>query len=93
MTLKLISVFAATVLCMGVVVADDADKPMASADATFKSLDRDADQRLSKTEVASDQMLTEHFAAVDADSDGYVTKREHAAHMKDMKKESAKKDY
>lgn len=94
MTLMLTSVFVATVLSIGVVAAADQDKPAASADATFKSLDRDADQRLSKTEVASDKMLSEHFAAADADSDGYLTKREHSAHMKEMmKSEPAKKEY
>lgn len=92
MTQKLISVFAAAVLSIGVAAADDQDKAT-SADATFKSLDRDADERLSKTEVARDKMLTEHFAAVDADSDGYLTKREYSSHMKDMKKGPAKKDY
>ncbi|MGH8189225.1 MAG: hypothetical protein ACREUC_21900 [Steroidobacteraceae bacterium] len=40
----------------------------------------------------SDTMLTQHFAAVDADSDGYLTKREYTAHMKEMKS-SKKKDY
>jgi len=93
MTLKLISVFAATVLSSGVAAADDQDKAAASTDATFKSLDRDTDQRLSKTEVASDKMLSEHFAAADADSDGYLTKREYSAHMKSMKTEPAKKEY
>lgn len=97
MTQKLISVLAATVLFVGVAAADDQDKEMKSADATFKSLDRDTDERLSKSEVTSDQMLSQHFAAVDADSDGYLTKREYTAHMKDMekdmKKESEKKDY
>jgi hypothetical protein len=38
-------------------------------------------------------MLTEHFAAVDADSDGYLTKREYTGHMKEMKKETGKKEY
>jgi len=92
MTQKLISLFAAAVLSIGVAAADDPDKA-ASADATFTSLDRDSDQRLSKTEVAKDQMLTEHFAAVDADSDGYLTKREYTGHMKEMKKETGKKEY
>ena len=90
---KLTAVFFATFLAAGVAVADDEDKSKTSADATFKSLDRDADQRLSKTEVASDKMLTQHFAAVDGDSDGYLTKHEYTAHMKDMKKDSEKKNY
>jgi Ca2+-binding EF-hand superfamily protein len=90
---KLVAASVAVLLSCGVVLADDENKPMKSADATFKSLDRDADERLSKTEVVSDSMLTDHFAAVDADSDGYLTKREYTAHMKDMKKGSEKKDY
>ena len=36
-------------------------------------------------------MLTEHFTAIDKDSDGYLTKREYTAHMKEMK--APKKDY
>jgi hypothetical protein len=41
-------------------------------------------------------MLTDHFAAVDKDSDGYLTKREYTAHMKEMKgmkKDAPQKDY
>ena len=92
MVKNLASIFAATVLCIGVASADDPSKS-ASADATFKSLDKDSDQRLSKSEVTNDSMLTQHFAAVDADSDGYVTKREYTAHLKDMKDMEPKKNY
>jgi hypothetical protein len=84
-TRKLLPVFLMSMLSLGAANAGDQDKPMASADATFKSLDRDSDQRLSKSEASGDKMLTEHFAAVDADGDGYLTKREYTAHMKDMK--------
>lgn len=84
---KLISILAIAVLSISAVAADDRE------DATFKSLDRDTDQRLSKTEAAGDKMLTEHFSAIDADSDGYLTKREYTAHMKDMKKQPAQRDY
>ena len=76
-----------TVLCVGVVVAADQDKPTAGADVMFKSLDRDEDQRLSKSEVAKNKVLTEDFAALDTDSDGYLTTREYAAHSKKMKSE------
>jgi hypothetical protein len=86
---RLIAVTVAAVLSTGLAVADD-DK---STDATFKSLDRDTDQRLSKTEAAGDKMLTEHFAAVDADSDGYLSKVEVTAHMKDMEASKPKQDY
>ena len=88
-----ISLILASMLSIGVAVADDKEKS-ANADATFTSLDRDTDQRLSKTEAAGDKMLSEHFAAVDADSDGYLSKREVSSHMKDMEKMSKpKKDY
>ena len=87
MKTELISVFAATVLSVGVVAAADQDTPTAGADAMFKSLDRDMDQRLSKSEVAKNKMLMEDFAALDADSDGYLTKREYAAHTEKMKSE------
>ena len=81
---ELISVFAATVLTVGVAAAADQDTPPAGADAMFKSLDRDGDQRLSKSEVAKNKTLMEDFAALDADSDGYLTTREYTAHMKEM---------
>jgi hypothetical protein len=86
-----IPAFVASILSIGAVVAAADDKPTASDDATFKSLDRDTDQRLSKEEAAGDQMLSEHFAMIDADRDGYLTKREYTTHMKEMK--SQKKEY
>jgi hypothetical protein len=93
MMMKLIVACAATVLSLGAMAGDD-DKSATGADASFKSLDRDTDQRLSKTEASGDKMLTEHFAAIDADSDGFLTKREYTAHMKEMKGETTKKrDY
>jgi hypothetical protein len=85
---RLIAVTVAAVLSIGPAVADDAK----SAEATFKSLDRDTDQRLSKTEAAGDKMLTEHFSVVDADSDGYLSKGEYTAHLKDMESSKPKKD-
>jgi hypothetical protein len=87
-----ISVFLVSFLCIAAASADDKEKSTTSADATFKSLDRDSDQRLSKSEAAGDKMLTEHFAALDADSDGYLTKREYTAHTKDMESHSPKQN-
>jgi hypothetical protein len=37
-------------------------------------------------------MLTEHFAAIDADSDGFLSQREYTAHMKEMQGKK-KKEY
>jgi Ca2+-binding EF-hand superfamily protein len=84
MNRELISAFAATVLAVGAAAAADQDTPPAAADAMFKSLDRDGDQRLSKSEVAKDKELMEHFAALDTDSDGYLTSREYASQSKKM---------
>ncbi len=88
----LIPVLGATILSIGTVAADEQAKEP-SADAIFQSLDHDADARLSKSEATGNRMLTEHFAAIDKDSDGYLTKREYSAHLKEMKGEPAKKDY
>ena len=88
---SLIPVFVASALAITAVVADDKEKSMDREQTTFKALDRDSDQRLSKSEATGDKMLTDHFAMIDADADGYLTKREYTAHMKGMK--SPKKDY
>ena len=92
MTQRLIAVAVASVLSIGLAIADD-DKSMKSPEATFKSLDRDTDQRLSKTEASGHKMLTEHFATADADSDGYLSKVEVTAHMKEMEASKPKKEY
>lgn len=61
------------------------DKSMSSAEETFKSLDKDSDQRLSKSEAANDKSLARTFAYLDANGDGYLTMREYTAHMKKSK--------
>lgn len=45
----------------------------------FESLDRDGDQRISRSEAAQEKSLRKRFAGVDADSDGYLSKREFEA--------------
>ena len=92
MTQRLIASAVAAVLSIGLAVAED-DTSMKSADATFKALDRDTDQRLSKTEAAGDKMLTDHFAVADADRDGYLSKNEVTTHIKQMDSSKPKKDY
>ena len=66
--------------------AAEQDKPPASAEETFKALDKDSDQRLSKAEAASDKSLARTFAYLDANGDGYLTMREYTAHMKQKPK-------
>ncbi|HEX2494727.1 MAG TPA: hypothetical protein VHK24_13220 [Steroidobacter sp.] len=88
---RLLSIFLLCLLWTGFATADDREKS-SSAEATFSSLDKDADQRLSKTEASGDKMLTDHFAAIDADGDSYLTKREYTEHMKAMGS-ATKSDY
>ena len=89
---KVVLIFAATALSAGLAAAGDKEKS-ASVDATFKSMDRNGDNYLTISEVASDKMLTEQFGMVDEDRDGQLTKREYSAHLKDMKDKPSKKDY
>jgi Ca2+-binding EF-hand superfamily protein len=61
------------------------DQPASSPEEMFKALDKDGDQRLSKTEAASDKSLARTFAYLDADGNGFLTLREYTAHMKKPK--------
>ena len=82
---KLLGVLLLSTVSLAAAHAAEQDNPASSAEATFKSLDRDADQRLSKSEAASDRALARTFAYLDADGDGYLTMREYTAHMKQTK--------
>jgi hypothetical protein len=82
---KLLPALLLSSLSVAAAQAAEQDKPASSAEATFKSLDRDADQRLSKSEAASDGTLARTFAYLDSDGDGYLTMREYTAHMKKTK--------
>jgi Ca2+-binding EF-hand superfamily protein len=82
---KLLPVILISTLSVAAARAAEQDQPASSAEETFKSLDRDGDQRLSKSEAASDRNLTRTFAYLDANGDGYLTLREYTAHMKQTK--------
>lgn len=82
---NLLQVLVLSTLSVAAVQAAEQDKPTSSAEETFKALDKDADQRLSKTEAANDKSLARTFAYLDADGDGYLTLREYTAHMKKPK--------
>ena len=82
---RLLQVLIMSTLSVAAAQAAEQDKPASSAEETFKSLDKDSDQRLSKTEAASDKSLARTFAYLDADGNGYLTLREYTAHMKKPK--------
>jgi hypothetical protein len=54
-------------------------KLLASATEAFSALDRNGDQRLSRSEAGFDRTLSTVFADIDTDGDGYVTPIEYAA--------------
>lgn len=89
---KHIPVFAAALFSAAALAGDGAtkaaetrsptDPPTAtktSATSTFESLDKNGDQRISRTEAGVDKNLSNIFATADTDGDGYVSKAEFAA--------------
>jgi Ca2+-binding EF-hand superfamily protein len=75
-------------LMSGAAIAGDKDKPMRETGATFETLDQDRDQRISQSEAAGDESVAASFAALDADGDGALTKREFKAGPKSDKSDS-----
>jgi Ca2+-binding EF-hand superfamily protein len=53
--------------------------PTTTVTAAFDSLDKNADQQISKTEAASDKAVSDSFASADGNGDGYLNKAEFAA--------------
>lgn len=47
--------------------------------ATFASLDRNSDHRISRSEAGFDRVLSETFAEIDTDGDGFISTAEYAA--------------
>jgi hypothetical protein len=81
MTPRFIALVAATLLAATAMAGDNKDKQhdMKSSAATFESLDKNADQQISKTEAAADKTLSNNFAAADTNGDGYLSKAEYMA--------------
>ena len=83
---KHISVFVAACFCAaalatgeGSVKAPPVETAKTSVTTTFESLDKNGDQRISRTEAGIDKGLSNIFATADTDGDGYVSKDEYAA--------------
>jgi Ca2+-binding EF-hand superfamily protein len=62
----------------GVLADDDTQRKIASADS-FAALDRNGDHRISRSEAGFDRRLSETFAELDTDGDGFVSIAEFTA--------------
>jgi hypothetical protein len=87
MTIKHFTIAAATawLVAFGSASAENAPpnsgKPqkLTAATSTFTTLDRNGDHRISRSEAGFDRLMSETFADVDADGDGFVSNAEYAA--------------
>ena len=77
MKYRFIVLFGAALLSTAA-IADDT-KPAKGANATFESLDKDSDGRLSQSESTTSNTVSSQFASLDRDGDGYITKDEFKA--------------
>jgi hypothetical protein len=78
----LLTAVGAVLLSTTAVAGDAASK--ATVAITFETLDKNADRQISRTEAAGEKALSESFASVDADGNGYVTQDEYAARTKNV---------
>jgi hypothetical protein len=59
-------------------------RPDQKVEATFKSLDRNRDQSISKVEAKADSSLSAAFSSADVNLDGYITKPEYLAYLEHL---------
>ena len=59
--------------------ANDDGKSKIAATTAFTTLDRNGDHRISRSEAGFDRALSQTFAEVDTDGDGFVSQAEFAA--------------
>jgi Ca2+-binding EF-hand superfamily protein len=76
MKYQIILLAAAALVSTAAIAGDDKDKDSKGEPSMFKTLDADADGKLSKEEVAGNEGLSGSFDRLDSNSDGYVSKRE-----------------
>lgn len=64
-----------------------ADTPKQTA-ATFDSLDKNADQQISRSEASADKAVADAFASLDTNGNGYLSKSEFMAKSRDENQDS-----
>ena len=63
--------------------ASDTGKGKLASVSSFAQLDRNGDQRISRSEAGFDRLLSQTFAEIDTDGDGFVSTVEFATADKD----------
>jgi Ca2+-binding EF-hand superfamily protein len=72
------SLLAATAACSA--AAEDLPvRSSADVEVVFKSLDRNSDRKISRSEAAVKGSVSKRFDGIDSDGDGYLSKQEFAA--------------
>jgi Ca2+-binding EF-hand superfamily protein len=84
MRTKILSAIALLVSLLATAVQSEeriAERPATpqQVEETFKALDRNQDERISKVEAAREASLRRRFASVDSDADGRLSKSEFRA--------------
>lgn len=69
----------ATLLAAASISANDNGKAKVAAAGSFSALDRNGDDRISRSEAGFDRVLSQTFADIDTDGDGFVSAAEFAA--------------
>lgn len=72
---------ATTLMCSGV-LAGETPQAATKTLASFESLDKNADRQISRTEAGPDRQLSNGFAFLDANGDGFLSPEEYAARTK-----------
>jgi hypothetical protein len=70
------------IVLTGVALADEAPQATAKVAAKFESLDKNADRQISRTEAGPDRALSNGFAFLDTNGDGFLSPEEYAARTK-----------
>lgn len=66
------------VCAVSTAAAQDIRPTRTASVATFESLDRNSDHRVSRSEAGYDRRLSETFAYADVDGDGFLSKVEYS---------------
>ncbi|HEX7013842.1 MAG TPA: hypothetical protein VF161_13890 [Steroidobacteraceae bacterium] len=83
--LRVIAFLASSLLALGAFAGEEKEprrEESMKTGATFEALDKNADSQISKTEARSDKVLSESFATLDTNGDGYLSRAEFLARSK-----------